>query len=103
MRWVAIAIGVALVTVAPPALRAGTLESDRARLYRETCAACHGIDGRGVSRELVGFEEPLPDFTDCRFAPREPDLDWLAVIHDGGPARGFAPMMAAFGVPPIRL
>jgi hypothetical protein len=45
----------------------------------------------------VGFEEPLPDFTDCRFATREPDVDWSAITHDGGPARGFARMMPAFG------
>ena len=50
-----------------------------------------------MPRTIVGFEEPLPDFTDCSFATREPDSDWLAVIHDGGPARGFAKMMPAFG------
>jgi hypothetical protein len=36
---------------------------------------------------------PLPDFTDCNFAVREPSADWLAVAHDGGPARGFSPLM----------
>ena len=45
---------------------------------------------------LVAFEEELPDFTDCDFAAREPDADWIAVAHEGGPVRGFSEMMPAF-------
>ncbi len=67
------------------------------RLYGAACAGCHGIDGAGSSRERVGFEEQLPDFTDCSFATREPDVDWIAVAHEGGPVRGFARMMPSFG------
>src|SRR5262245_57879327 len=66
-------------------------------LYRSACAACHGADGRGAPSSAVAFAEPLPDFTDCAFATREPDADWLAVVHDGGPARAFTRMMPAFG------
>lgn len=66
-------------------------------LYRSACAACHGYDGKGASRAQVGFDTPLPDFTDCNFGIREPDVDWAAVIHLGGPARGFSPIMPAFG------
>jgi hypothetical protein len=68
-----------------------------ASLYRSACAACHGADGRGASPALVGFDTPLPDFTDCSFSTVEPDADWLAVSHDGGPARGFSRRMPAFG------
>jgi hypothetical protein len=68
-----------------------------AELYGAACASCHGTDGRGLDRALVAFEEPLPDFTDCDFAAREPDSDWIAIAHDGGPARGFSVMMPAFG------
>ena len=39
----------------------------------------------------------LPNFTDCNFASREPDSDWLAIVHEGGPARGFNRRMPAFG------
>lgn len=67
------------------------------QLYGAACAGCHGVDGRGLDRALVGFEEPLPDFTDCNFATREPDADWTAITHDGGPTRGFSAMMPAFG------
>jgi hypothetical protein len=67
------------------------------RLYRDACAACHGGGGGGVPQSIVGFDIPLPDFTDCSFATREPDSDWYAVAHDGGPARAFDRRMPAFG------
>jgi hypothetical protein len=68
-----------------------------AQLYEAACASCHGNDGRGLDRALVAFQEPLPDFTDCDFAAREPDSDWIAIGHQGGPVRGFSVMMPAFG------
>ncbi|MEQ1857844.1 MAG: c-type cytochrome [Longimicrobiales bacterium] len=68
-----------------------------AELYQSACAGCHGTDGRGLELALVGFEEALPDFTDCNFATREPDADWTAIAHQGGPVRGFSTMMPAFG------
>jgi len=70
---------------------------DGRMVYRSACASCHGDDGRGMSRSRVGFDVPLPDFTDCNFASREPDADWVAVAHDGGPTRGFSNLMPAFG------
>ena len=71
--------------------------TDDARLYEQACGACHGSDGRGRTVEEVGFELELPDFTDCEFTSREPDPDWYAVIHEGGPVRAFDRMMPAFG------
>ena len=68
-----------------------------AQLYGAACAACHGDEGTGEALDRVGFDVPLPDFTDCSFATREADADWLAVAHAGGPVRGFAAMMPAFG------
>jgi mono/diheme cytochrome c family protein len=67
------------------------------RVFEAACAACHGDDGRGRARTTVGFEVPLPDFTDCSFTTREPDADWFAVSHGGGPMRAFDRMMPAFG------
>jgi hypothetical protein len=63
----------------------------------DACASCHAPDGRGYEISRVGFDTPLPDFTDCSFATREPDSDWVAVAHQGGPARGFSNLMPAFG------
>jgi mono/diheme cytochrome c family protein len=68
-----------------------------AELYGAACANCHGPEGRGLDRSLVAFEEELPDFSDCDFAVREPDADWTAIAHSGGPTRGFSQMMPAFG------
>ena len=68
-----------------------------AAIYREACLTCHGVDGKGSLRSVVGFEAPLPDFTDCAFASGEPDPDWYAVVHEGGPIRGLDQHMPAFG------
>lgn len=68
-----------------------------AEIYGKACAACHGRDGRGAPRDLLGFDVELPDFTDCAVATAEPDEDWVAVVHEGGPIRGLAREMPAFG------
>ncbi len=68
-----------------------------ADLYRETCAACHGLDGKGKEAGALGFDVPTPDFTDCNYASREPDTDWVGIAHEGGPVRGFSKRMPAFG------
>jgi hypothetical protein len=85
------------VLVAAPAARAGQnapSEKSGRQVYESTCTLCHGPDGKGgVNAELEKVVE-LPDFTDCAFANREPDRGFLAVAHDGGPARGFSPLMA---------
>ena len=66
-------------------------------IYMAACANCHGADGRGVSASILGFDQALPDFTDCQFARREPDGDWVIVAGQGGPVRGFSHLMPAFG------
>jgi mono/diheme cytochrome c family protein len=66
-------------------------------IYRAACVTCHGPDGKGSSRTIVGFDTPLPDFTDCGFATAEADVDWHAVVHDGGRIRGLDRHMPAFG------
>ncbi len=66
-------------------------------IYRSACMACHGPGGAGQSREVVGFDTPLPDFSECAFATRERAADWVSVAHEGGPVRGFSELMPAFG------
>jgi len=65
-------------------------------LYDAACAACHGRDGKGQSKSVVGFDTPLPDFTDCSFTTPEADLDWSAVVHLGGRARALDSRMPSF-------
>ena len=74
----------------------GTLPESGRELYRVSCAACHGSGGRGAPANMVGFENPLPDFTDCNFSTREAEADWVIVVQEGGPARGFSEIMPAF-------
>jgi mono/diheme cytochrome c family protein len=81
---------VALSSVVPPG-------ATGEEIYRSACATCHGAGGTGVSRDLVGFAQELPDFTDCTFATPEPSADWAAVVHEGGPIRGLDRHMPAFG------
>jgi mono/diheme cytochrome c family protein len=82
---------------ADPVAAQGRDLSNPAGVYEAACATCHGDDGSGAPAERVGFDVPLPDFTDCSFASREPAADWFAVTHAGGPVRGFARNMPAFG------
>jgi mono/diheme cytochrome c family protein len=74
-----------------PAARGG------AEIYADACANCHGIDGKGLPDVNALLPAPVPDFSDCNFASREPDPDWTAIIHAGGPVRGFDRTMPAFG------
>lgn len=85
---------IALLSLAPAAL---AQPPDPRTVYTNACAACHGDDGRGRSESELGFDVPLPDFTDCDFAAREPNADWYAIAHRGGPIRGFDRLMPAFG------
>jgi mono/diheme cytochrome c family protein len=90
-----------LFAVAAPALLtslAALAQAPEPRaVYGAACAACHGDEGRGRSASELGFSLALPDFTDCDFAVREPDADWYAIAHRGGPIRGFDRLMPAFG------
>ena len=66
------------------------------QIYEAICITCHGPEGRGgVNLELEKVR-PVPDFTDCGFAAREPDRGFVAVAHGGGPARGFSPLMPSW-------
>ena len=79
-----------------PGMGANLADAPGEAIYAASCANCHGPGGRGLDRSLLAFEEEVPDFTDCDFAAREPDGDWIAVAHEGGPVRGFSEMMPAF-------
>src|SRR5215469_6695504 len=69
------------------------------RLYKAGCVTCHGAGGNGAPQTLTEFKRPdtFPDFTRCDQTTPEPNSMWKAVIVHGGPARGFSPIMPAFG------
>ncbi|MFO7962849.1 MAG: transporter [Desulfobacterales bacterium] len=103
MRWIGILTGIVAALIFSAAVWANarmssrTLPDSGSVLYQKGCAACHGIDGAGAPTGRLGFETPMPDFTDCNFATREADVDWIYVTEEGGPARAFSRMMPAFG------
>jgi hypothetical protein len=79
-----------------PGFTSQALANDGKDLYESYCAACHGVDGSGGPGAL-GLEVQPADFSDCSFALREPDSDWIAVAHGGGASRGFSEQMPAWG------
>jgi mono/diheme cytochrome c family protein len=68
-------------------------------IYEAGCAGCHGGDGTGALQSTIAFEKPntFPDFTQCSQTTPEDNYAWKSVIRDGGPSRGFSPIMPAFG------
>lgn len=97
-------VALCVLTAAPaahaqsPQTAASTLTARTgAQIYSEACAACHAPDGRGNPQAVVGFDKPLPDFTDCVFATVESAEGWHAVVHEGGPVRALDRHMPAFG------
>jgi len=66
-------------------------------LFLRSCANCHGPEGTGAVAVQVGLPITPPDFTESRFASREPKGDWAGVVTLGGPIRGFDRLMPAFG------
>jgi hypothetical protein len=88
-------LAVAPALAAQPGAAAAPIP-DGARIYQSVCATCHGADGTGEpGRRLFSIE--MPDFTDCGFVTREPDADFYAVAHEGGPARAQSPIMQGHG------
>lgn len=86
-----------VLTALPTEAEAGQLPSDGKGLYEIGCARCHGVDGKGADMSTLGVAVPPADFSECAFASREPDGDWMAVSHQGGPVRAFSQSMPAFG------
>ena len=95
-HWrIPVLLGCALI-ITPTLAAGGDIPASGKGIYQAACASCHGADGRGAPASLVGFSTPLPDFSACDFAAREPDSDWVGIAYEGGPSRGFSEMMPAF-------
>ena len=97
MRRVPLAILSAVCLALIPVFPGTVAAQSGAELYDLGCASCHGADGSGAVSNAFAFDDPLPDFSDCSFASREPDADWVIIANAGGPIRGFSESMPAFG------
>ena len=97
-RWALPIFSISLIAVIFQGQLKANGNSKGQEIYRSTCAACHGADGRGAPDNLRGFEKPatFPDFTVCRATAREPEVFWSAMLHNGGPDRGFSEIMPSF-------
>ena len=95
-RWLVLCCSLVLLCPKLLSAQARAGGEDGQTLFDTNCAACHGRDGTGTPKTQLGYDPP-PDFTDCSFATVEPDADWIAVAHDGGPVRAFSRRMPAFG------
>ncbi len=94
---VVIAGGVVLSALGIIAASSQQMPPNGRAIWMANCATCHGVEGRGDRTPAeVGFNLPMPNFTDCSFATREADLDWSSTIHKGGPQRAFPRIMPAF-------
>ena len=86
-------------TAASPRPAVGKLKLETGKqIYEAGCVSCHGPDGKGQSQNLAGFERPetFPDFTDCPTSTPEPDVQWRAIVTNGGSARAFSQIMPSF-------
>jgi mono/diheme cytochrome c family protein len=97
--WLSVWIGATGIAAAGQAPNPATTLRGGEELFRGGCAGCHGSDGAGMPESTIGFTKPktFPDFTQCSQTTPEVTADWRAVIHEGGAARGFSPIMPAFG------
>jgi mono/diheme cytochrome c family protein len=87
---------VVLAVVSGLSAPAASAAPDGRALFETHCAACHGMGGGGDGPAAAALEPRPAALSDCAFANREADADWLAVAHRGGPARAFSPSMPAF-------
>ena len=97
MRLLSTIVVVSIVAVRAVAAQHAPAPREGGEIFRAACAACHGADGKGQPISTVGFETPLPDFTNCSFATPETAADWISIAHEGGPVRAFDRRMPAFG------
>ena len=98
-RTVKIAIcGLRLVLLVAMAVAAATMHSQAAdavdgqRLFSSSCAACHGLDGRGGER--------APNIAKRRDVQRLSDADLTRTIQEGIPGTGM-PAFRSLGKPGI--
>ncbi len=64
-------------------------------LFRDTCAMCHGVGGKGDGQAAASLNPKPRDYTDPAWQASVTDDDIRKIIIGGGQAVGKSPMMPA--------
>jgi mono/diheme cytochrome c family protein len=67
-----------------------------AKRFQESCAYCHGDDGKGTTPISKAFTSPPPDFTDQAYLDSLTKLDVYIAILGGGDALGHSEFMPSW-------
>jgi len=80
-----VAVGVVLVLLTAGSVRSAEVDTSLGReLYVESCASCHGLDGRGAGPRAGELRVPPPDLTALHERYGSPlDRERLAAVIDG--------------------
>ena len=65
--------------------------------FQNTCAACHGPEGKGDGVAAASLDPKPRNLTDAAFMSTQSDDRIYKVISEGGASVGLSPMMAAWG------
>jgi len=65
--------------------------------YNNTCAACHGPEGKGDGVAAAALDPKPRDLSDATYVSTLSNEHLYKVISEGGPSVGLSPMMAAWG------
>lgn len=70
----------------PEGFELGGDPKDGAKVYKQSCAVCHGPEGKGHGR--IRFAEPPRDLTDPKELKTSSDWELYQVIQGGGEVLG---------------
>ena len=65
--------------------------------FQNTCAACHGPEGKGDGAAAAALDPKPRNLTDAAYLSTKTDDHLYKVISEGGASVGLSPMMAAWG------
>lgn len=86
----------ASLLLAPLAARADGNPAAGRAVYEQSCAACHGPNGRGDGPAAMALNPKPRNFTDAARMAKIPQSERLEVVTEGGASAGLSPVMPAF-------
>ena len=74
---------------------AGDADAQARALFRDTCAMCHGVSGKGDGQAAQSLNPKPRDYTDAAWQASVTDEQIKTIILEGGQAVGKSPSMPA--------